>query len=164
MVRGRTTAPSGAQNFHTPLTIFLGMVLGHEITGEVVEVGRDVEFVSVGDIVSVPFNIACGRSVFTMLFHLIVPHIFQSSCLMFMGYMQCLSTVVVTTASTERRVSASTSTPPARAPPTAMVPPLPAIAPADMDPAALIYMHTLPRTHTRITLINTCTYMRVYYI
>ena len=48
MVRGRTTAPEG-------------LVLGHEITGEVVEVGRDVEFVQVGDVVSVPFNIACGR-------------------------------------------------------------------------------------------------------
>lgn len=48
MVRGRTTAP-------------VGLVLGHEITGEVVEVGRDVEFVAVGDLVSVPFNIACGR-------------------------------------------------------------------------------------------------------
>lgn len=48
MVRGRTTAPAG-------------LVLGHEITGEVVEAGRDVEFVKVGDIVSVPFNIACGR-------------------------------------------------------------------------------------------------------
>ncbi len=48
MVRGRTTAPSG-------------LVLGHEITGQVVEAGQDVEFISVGDIVSVPFNIACGR-------------------------------------------------------------------------------------------------------
>ncbi|ASO20872.1 glutathione-independent formaldehyde dehydrogenase [Actinoalloteichus hoggarensis] len=48
MVRGRTTAPEG-------------LVLGHEITGEVVEVGRDVEFVKQGDLVSVPFNIACGR-------------------------------------------------------------------------------------------------------
>lgn len=48
MVRGRTTAPEG-------------LVLGHEITGEVVEVGPDVEFVKVGDVVSVPFNIACGR-------------------------------------------------------------------------------------------------------
>ncbi len=48
MVRGRTTAPEG-------------LVLGHEITGEVIEAGRDVEFISVGDIVSVPFNIACGR-------------------------------------------------------------------------------------------------------
>ncbi|MFE5408579.1 formaldehyde dehydrogenase, glutathione-independent [Microbacterium sp. NPDC056569] len=48
MVRGRTTAPAG-------------LVLGHEITGEVVEVGPDVEFIDVGDIVSVPFNIACGR-------------------------------------------------------------------------------------------------------
>jgi glutathione-independent formaldehyde dehydrogenase len=32
-----------------------------QITGEVVEVGRDVEFVKVGDMVSTPFNIACGR-------------------------------------------------------------------------------------------------------
>ncbi len=48
MVRGRTTAPAG-------------LVLGHEITGEVIEAGRDVEFVKVGDICSVPFNIACGR-------------------------------------------------------------------------------------------------------
>jgi glutathione-independent formaldehyde dehydrogenase len=48
MVRGRTTAPEG-------------LVLGHEITGEVVEVGPDVEFVKVGDLASVPFNIACGR-------------------------------------------------------------------------------------------------------
>lgn len=50
MVRGRTTAPEG-------------LVLGNEITGEVVEVGRDVEFVKKGDIASVPFNIACGRCV-----------------------------------------------------------------------------------------------------
>jgi glutathione-independent formaldehyde dehydrogenase len=48
MVRGRTTAP-------------IGLVLGHEITGEVVEAGRDVEFIKVGDLVSAPFNIACGR-------------------------------------------------------------------------------------------------------
>eukprot|EP01116_Phalansterium_solitarium_P022965 TRINITY_DN7805_c0_g1_i2.p1 TRINITY_DN7805_c0_g1~~TRINITY_DN7805_c0_g1_i2.p1 ORF type:complete len:418 (+),score=111.84 TRINITY_DN7805_c0_g1_i2:53-1255(+) len=48
MVRGRTTAP-------------VGLILGHEITGEVVEVGRDVENIKVGDLVSVPFNIACGR-------------------------------------------------------------------------------------------------------
>jgi glutathione-independent formaldehyde dehydrogenase len=48
MVRGRTTAPAG-------------LILGHEITGEVVEVGRDVEFIKKGDICSVPFNIACGR-------------------------------------------------------------------------------------------------------
>ena len=48
MVRGRTTAPAG-------------LVLGHEITGEIIESGRDVEFLRVGDAVSVPFNIACGR-------------------------------------------------------------------------------------------------------
>ncbi|PTX61750.1 glutathione-independent formaldehyde dehydrogenase [Melghirimyces profundicolus] len=48
MVRGRTEAPEG-------------LTLGHEITGEVVEKGRDVEFIQVGDLVSVPFNVACGR-------------------------------------------------------------------------------------------------------
>lgn len=48
MVRGRTTAPHG-------------LILGHEITGEVIEAGRDVEFIKVGDLCSVPFNIACGR-------------------------------------------------------------------------------------------------------
>lgn len=48
MVRGRTTAPPG-------------MVLGHEITGEIVETGKDVEYLKVGDLVSVPFNVACGR-------------------------------------------------------------------------------------------------------
>jgi glutathione-independent formaldehyde dehydrogenase len=48
MVRGRTTAPTG-------------LVLGHEITGEVIEKGADVEMVQKGDLVSVPFNVACGR-------------------------------------------------------------------------------------------------------
>jgi glutathione-independent formaldehyde dehydrogenase len=38
-----------------------GMVLGHEITGEVIEKGREVECLAVGDLVSVPFNVACGR-------------------------------------------------------------------------------------------------------
>jgi glutathione-independent formaldehyde dehydrogenase len=48
MVRGRTTAMPG-------------LVLGHEMTGEVIEKGSDVEMLEVGDIVSVPFNVACGR-------------------------------------------------------------------------------------------------------
>src|ERR1700736_505335 len=48
MVRGRTTAE-------------VGLVLGHEITGEVIEIGRDVETIRIGDLVSVPFNVACGR-------------------------------------------------------------------------------------------------------
>lgn len=37
------------------------MVLGHEITGEVVETGPGCEFIQKGDLCSVPFNIACGR-------------------------------------------------------------------------------------------------------
>ncbi|WP_138464381.1 formaldehyde dehydrogenase, glutathione-independent [Poseidonocella sp. HB161398] len=48
MVRGRTTAEPG-------------LVLGHEITGEVIEKGCDVEMLEIGDLVSVPFNVACGR-------------------------------------------------------------------------------------------------------
>src|SRR5437667_6232309 len=48
MVRGRTTAP-------------VGLILGHEITGEVIEKGVDVETLEIGDIVSVPLNIDCGR-------------------------------------------------------------------------------------------------------
>src|SRR5204862_7949433 len=48
MVRGRTTAPEG-------------LILGHEITGEVIECGPGVEFIKEGDLCSVPFNIACGR-------------------------------------------------------------------------------------------------------
>src|ERR1051325_6075999 len=48
MVRGRTTAPEG-------------LILGHEITGEVIEVGPGGEFIKEGDLCSVPFNIACGR-------------------------------------------------------------------------------------------------------
>jgi glutathione-independent formaldehyde dehydrogenase len=48
MVRGRTTAPEG-------------LILGHEITGEVIDVGPDVEYIKKGDLCSVPFNIACGR-------------------------------------------------------------------------------------------------------
>ncbi|MCT1804077.1 alcohol dehydrogenase catalytic domain-containing protein [Kocuria sp. CPCC 205235] len=38
-----------------------GMIMGHEMTGEVVEIGSDVEFLKEGDLVSVPFNVACGR-------------------------------------------------------------------------------------------------------
>jgi len=37
-----------------------GLVLGHEITGQVVEIGPAVQFVKVGDLVSVPFHISCG--------------------------------------------------------------------------------------------------------
>jgi glutathione-independent formaldehyde dehydrogenase len=48
MVRGRTTAPAG-------------LVLGHEITGEILEKGNDVEYFEIGDLVTVPFNVACGR-------------------------------------------------------------------------------------------------------
>src|ERR1700758_3211000 len=48
MVRGRTTASKG-------------LVLGHEITGEIIEKGKDVEYLAIGDLVTVPFNVACGR-------------------------------------------------------------------------------------------------------
>src|SRR5438045_4753061 len=48
MLRVRTTSPGG-------------LILCHEITGVVIEEGSDVEFIKVGDLVSVRFNIACGR-------------------------------------------------------------------------------------------------------
>lgn len=46
--RGRFPAPTG-------------IVLGHENTGEVVEVGPHVEFIKKGDLISVPFNVSCGK-------------------------------------------------------------------------------------------------------
>jgi len=48
MVRGRTDGPDHP-------------VLGHEQMGVVVDIGTDVEYVKVGDVVSVPFNVSCGR-------------------------------------------------------------------------------------------------------
>ncbi|HEY9286279.1 MAG TPA: zinc-dependent alcohol dehydrogenase [Pyrinomonadaceae bacterium] len=42
----------------------VGMTFGHEVTGEVVEVGPEVGKLKVGDHVLVPFNIACGKCVF----------------------------------------------------------------------------------------------------
>jgi len=47
MYRGRTDYPPG-------------MAFGHEITGEVVELGSLVSNIQVGDWVSIPFNISCG--------------------------------------------------------------------------------------------------------
>jgi hypothetical protein len=46
-VRGRTTAPAGT-------------VLGHEITGEVIDKGSDVEMIALGDLVSVPLSMVCS--------------------------------------------------------------------------------------------------------
>jgi glutathione-independent formaldehyde dehydrogenase len=48
MVRGRTEAVAG-------------QTLGHEPTGIIVEIGRDVVTLKVGDLVSIPFNVSCGR-------------------------------------------------------------------------------------------------------
>jgi len=42
-------------------TMKKGDILGHEFMGEVMEVGREVKNLQVGDRVVVPFNIACGR-------------------------------------------------------------------------------------------------------
>lgn len=42
-------------------TMAKGDILGHEFMGEVVEIGRGVTGLSVGDRVVVPFTIACGR-------------------------------------------------------------------------------------------------------
>src|ERR1035437_2444540 len=48
MVRGRTTAPTG-------------MVLGHEIPGEGLDLGADVEYIRKGHLVPVPCNVPWGR-------------------------------------------------------------------------------------------------------
>src|SRR5260370_2173379 len=47
MVRGRTTAPRG-------------MVLGHEITAEVIEKGDDAQFIHLRHLLSVPFDLSSG--------------------------------------------------------------------------------------------------------
>src|SRR3979490_1255871 len=44
MVRGRTTAPQG-------------LILGHEITGEIIEKGNDVEMLNIGALVTWPAHI-----------------------------------------------------------------------------------------------------------
>ena len=43
MVRGRTTAPTG-------------MILGDETTGDVIELGSDVEYIKKGDLVTAPLG------------------------------------------------------------------------------------------------------------
>jgi hypothetical protein len=48
VVRGRTTASAG-------------MVLSHEITAEIFDIGGDVEYIRIRDLVSAPFNVACAR-------------------------------------------------------------------------------------------------------
>lgn len=42
----------------------VGSTFGHEFIGEVVEIGSSVEKLKVGDMVMVPFNIACGKCAF----------------------------------------------------------------------------------------------------
>src|SRR5690348_6075064 len=41
-----------------------GDILGHEFMGEVVEIGKEVKKLKVGDRVVVPFTIACGNCYF----------------------------------------------------------------------------------------------------
>src|SRR5205807_8020981 len=45
-------------------TMMEGDILGHEFMGEVVEVGPEVQNLSLGDRVVVPFTIACGHCLF----------------------------------------------------------------------------------------------------
>ena len=64
IVRVTSTAICGSDlhlyNGFVP-TMVPGDIMGHEFMGEVVEVGREVEHVKVGDRVVVAFPIACGR-------------------------------------------------------------------------------------------------------
>ena len=63
IVRVTSTAICGSDlhlyNGFVP-TVKKGDVLGHEFMGEVVEVGREVNNLRIGDRVVVPFPIACG--------------------------------------------------------------------------------------------------------
>lgn len=45
-------------------TMMSGDILGHEFMGQVVEVGREVRNLKVGDRVVVPFPISCGNCFF----------------------------------------------------------------------------------------------------
>jgi threonine dehydrogenase-like Zn-dependent dehydrogenase len=64
IVRVTSTAICGSDlhlyNGFVP-TMERGDILGHEFMGEVVEVGRDVRNLAIGDRVVVPFPIACGQ-------------------------------------------------------------------------------------------------------
>jgi len=64
IVKVSSTAICGSDlhlyNGHVP-TMVPGDVMGHEFMGEVVEIGRDVKNVKVGDRVVVAFPIACGN-------------------------------------------------------------------------------------------------------
>jgi len=42
----------------------VGSTFGHEFIGEVVETGRDIKNLKIGDQILVPFNISCGRCAF----------------------------------------------------------------------------------------------------
>jgi threonine dehydrogenase-like Zn-dependent dehydrogenase len=67
IIRVTTTAICGSDlhlyDGYVP-TMYRGDILGHEFMGEVVEVGRSVDNLAVGDRVVVPFPIACGNCFF----------------------------------------------------------------------------------------------------
>ncbi|MDQ3798696.1 MAG: glutathione-dependent formaldehyde dehydrogenase [Acidobacteriota bacterium] len=67
ILRITTTAICGSDlhlyNGYIP-TMQAGDILGHEFMGEVVEVGRDVKNLQIGDRVVIPFTIACGNCFF----------------------------------------------------------------------------------------------------
>jgi threonine dehydrogenase-like Zn-dependent dehydrogenase len=50
-----------------------GDILGHEPMGEVVEVGKEIKNLKVGDRVVVPFTIACGVCRFWVSHHYVIP-------------------------------------------------------------------------------------------
>jgi alcohol dehydrogenase len=47
--------------FHGREPCALGTAFGHECVGEILSLGSDVTNLVVGDLVSVPFSIACGK-------------------------------------------------------------------------------------------------------
>ena len=64
VIRVTTTNICGSDlHLYEPLAPFMGVgdILGHENMGEVVEVGSEVGDLTVGDRVSIPFQISCGH-------------------------------------------------------------------------------------------------------
>ncbi len=60
-IRGSDLHKSDLHKYEGRTDLEPGRVLGHENMGRVVEVGPAVEQLRVGDMVALPFNVACGR-------------------------------------------------------------------------------------------------------
>lgn len=53
--------------FHGREPCAFGTAFGHECVGEIVSLGRNVTNFSIGDVVAVPFSVACGKCFYCMV-------------------------------------------------------------------------------------------------